>query len=145
MEDHTKTEYDFVVQLMPNCPCRTSEDIKNAFQAFVSNKADYQISVFKFGWMNPWWAMKVNKSMNTDPIFPEALKKRSQDLEELYCPTGAIWIAKANALKQAKTFYGPDYQVHELPWESAVDIDEPADLRIAETVMTMRAREKQRL
>ncbi len=142
MEKHKNEKYDVVAQLMPNCPCRTAEDIKQAFKAFAEAGSDSQISVFKFGWMNPWWAMKVNKSMKPEPVFPEALKKRSQDLEELFCPTGAIWIAKADALKQNATFYGPDYHVHELAWENAVDIDEEADLRMAELIMLKRERNK---
>jgi len=138
MEDYKKYKYDVVIQLMPNCPCRTAEDIKAAYQAFSAADADSQISIFKFGWMNPWWAMKVNKNMNTEPIFPEALRKRSQDLDELFCPTGAIWIAKTEALKKSGTFYSPSYRVHELTWESAVDIDEEADLRMAELIMIKR-------
>jgi CMP-N-acetylneuraminic acid synthetase len=142
MENHSAESYENVVQLMPNCPCRGAGEIRQAFDNFIKNKSNSQISVFKFGWMNPWWAMKVNKNMNTEPVFPEALKKRSQDLDELYCPTGAIWIAKAEALKKNGTFYGPGYNVHELNWESAVDIDEPADLRMAELIMIKREREK---
>lgn len=138
MIEHNNVKYDIVAQLMPNCPCRTAEDIKRAFLSFTSARTDFQISVFKYGWMNPWWAMKVDKESRTVPLFPEALKRRSQDLDPLYCPTGAIWIAKTEALRAAGTFYGPGYRVHELPWESAVDIDEEDDLRMAEVIMTMR-------
>lgn len=58
-------------------------------------------------------------------------ERRSQDLGTLYCPTGAIWIAHTRALKESGTFYGPDYRMHPLSWESAVDIDDAADVRLA--------------
>ena len=139
MEEYNKTRYDIIVQLMPNCPCKTASDIIDSFNNFLSIKADFQISVFKFGWMNPWWALRLDKHTNsTIPIFPEALKKRSQDLEPLYCPTGAIWIANCEQLKQEKTFYGKDYKIFPISWQSAVDIDDENDMKIAELVFYLR-------
>jgi len=139
MENYTVQKYDIVVQLMPNCPCRSASDIVRAYNHFLSLDTNFQISVFKFGWMNPWWAMRLNdKTMRPDPIFPEALKKRSQDLDDLYCPSGAIWIAKADALKREKTFYGENYSVFPIDWQSALDIDEKDDLEMAEAVFNLR-------
>lgn len=139
MESYKKEKYDVIVQLMPNCPCRTAEDIVKSYEAFSTSGANFQISVFPFGWMNPWWAMKVDKEKRTSmPVFPEALRQRSQDLEKLFCPTGAIWIAKTEALKNTGTFYGPNYKVFALDWQSAVDIDEDDDLRMAEAVLYLR-------
>lgn len=140
MEKYTGVKYDTVIQLMANCPCRTVSDIVGSYENFVTSGTDFQISVFKFGWMNPWWAMKIEEgSMKPEPIFPDALKKRSQDLESLYCPTGAIWIAKADALKREKTFYGTGYKVYPISWQSAVDIDEIEDLEMAEAVFRLRS------
>ena len=102
-------EYDNVVQLMANCPLRGTQDIRNSFNNFLSKKLEFQISSFKFGWMNPWWSVKISETGKPIPIFPESLKTRSQDLPDLYCPTGAIWIAKVPALLRANTFYGPGY------------------------------------
>jgi len=127
-------KYDTVIQLMANCPCRIAQDIKNAYDNFLSSGSEFQISVFKFGWMNPWWAMKVNAGGEHEPLFPKAYKKRSQDLAELYCPSGAIWIANAAALKREKTFYGNGYKVFALSWQSAVDIDDAEDFSLAEMI-----------
>ena len=96
--------YNIVTQLMPNCPLRNSNDIKNALKAFHNNKRVFQISCFKFGWMNPWWAFKLDENSQPVRIFPEAQEQRSQDLPELYCPTGAIWIAKCEELVSEGTF-----------------------------------------
>lgn len=139
MEKFKSYKYETVIQLMANCPCKTSEDIIKAYDKYKDSDFSFQLSVFKFGWMNPWWAMEVDKdNMKPRPKFPEALKERSQDLKELYCPTGAIWIANVNAFKKAKTFYGPDYRVFEIPWESAVDIDGEDDFRMARSVFNSR-------
>lgn len=139
MEEFKKIKYDIVVQLMPNCPCRTAADITDAYHTFLAMGADFQISIFQFGWMNPWWARQLNeKTMETTSLFPEATKKRSQDLDKLYCPTGAIWIAKADPLKREKTFYGKRYKTLPISWQSAIDIDNMDDLAMAEAVMSLR-------
>ena len=137
MEEYKSVKYDIVVQLMPNCPCRTALDIINSFDAFLTSKADFQISVFKFGWMNPWWALKLDKKTKMPiPLFPEALSKRSQELETLFCPTGAIWIAKADLIKKEKTFYGEGYKILPISWQSAIDIDDEDDFMMAEAVFS---------
>lgn len=129
-----KEDYDLVVQLMANCPLRTGQDIHHAIEAFSDNDREFQISCFKFGWMNPWWAVTLEADMQPKRLFPDAAMKRSQDLPELYCPTGAIWIAKAEKLLQHKTYYGPNYVFEPMPWISAVDIDDYDDLMFARSI-----------
>ena len=124
-------EYDYVVQLMANCPLRDEKDIKRSFNKFKNKKRKFQISCFKFGWMNPWWAFKLDKKKKGEALFPKQLKKRSQDLPDLYCPTGAIWIAKTRDLIRNKTFYGKGYCFEEINWINAIDIDDHQDLEFA--------------
>ena len=59
------------------------------------------------------------------------MKRRSQDLPDLYCPTGAIWIAKTKDLIRSKTFYGEGYCFEEINWINAIDIDDYEDLEFA--------------
>lgn len=127
-------EYESVVQLMPNCPLRGASDIGDAYRHFDESGSRFQISCFKFGWMNPWWANTVDEKGRATPLFPEMFKKRSQDLPDLYCPSGAVWIANAAALTESKTFYGESHTFHPIDWKSAVDIDTGEDLEFAEAV-----------
>jgi len=125
-----------VVQLMANCPNRTANDIDDAFQKFSDSKTSFQISCFRYGWMNPWWAHTMMDNGKADPLFDrETRMMRSQDQPELYCPTGAIWIADFQKLMQEKSFYGPEYSFHELAWASAIDIDDLDDLKMAKYLM----------
>jgi CMP-N-acetylneuraminic acid synthetase len=135
-------EYDIVVQLMANCPLRGSGDIVEAYNNFIDNNFNFQLSAFKFGWMNPWWATRLDSSQKPEFIFPEALKKRSQDLEELYCPTGAIWIARVDKLLKETTFYGNEYRFFPLDWKAAVDIDNYEDVEFAEMIFALLHRKK---
>lgn len=137
--EHFQEEYDIVVQLMPNCPLREASHIVEAHDHFIRSKSEYQISCFKFGWMNPWWAVKLGPDNQPEPLIPASLESRSQDLPHLYCPTGAIWIARLGALKASETFYGPGHRFFPIDWKAAVDIDDHEDLAMADAVFRMRS------
>ena len=128
--------YAIVVQLMPTCPLRKGNHITQAYANFTRRRARFQISCTTFGPTNPWWAAKLDELMQPSSLFPDALVSRSQDLPPLYCPTGAIWIAGTDALKNAGTFYGPGHIYFPMPWTAALDIDEPADLELARALFS---------
>jgi CMP-N-acetylneuraminic acid synthetase len=136
-QEYWNEEYDVVIQLMANCPIRGSKDIAQSYEHFLSRDVNYQMSCFKFGWMNPWWAIKLDENLKHDFIFPDALKKRSQDLPDLFCPTGAIWIARVNQLLIDKTFYGQGHTFYPIDWKSAVDIDNYEDIDFAKAVFNL--------
>jgi CMP-N-acetylneuraminic acid synthetase len=136
-QEYYNEDYECVFQLMPNCPLRKDKDIIEAYRHYLSKKLSFQISCFKYGWMNPWWAVKLNNDLKPDPIFKKSLSSRSQDLEQLYCPTGAIWIAKKNELLRSKTFYGENHSYLPLDWKTGIDIDDMEDLEMAKAVYLM--------
>lgn len=137
-EVHYNEKYDIVVQLMANAPIRNEDDIKKQYYEFINQKRDFQLSSFKFGWMNPWWAFKIKKDGSPDWLYADGILKRSQDLEDLYCPTGAIWIANIKKLMESNTFYGPGHKFCELNWKSAVDIDDYDDLEFAKAIYLLK-------
>lgn len=133
-QKHWNESFEITTQLMPNCPLRGADDICKSFDHFLQTTANFQMSCFRYGWMNPWWAAKLDNQSKPEFIFPDALKKRSQDLPELFCPSGAIWIARTNDLFRAKTFYGEGHTFFPINWKSAVDIDDYEDLEFASAV-----------
>ena len=133
-EKYYEEEFDNVVQLMANTPLRTGEDIKGMFDYFKQQEYDSMLSCFKFGWMNPWWAFEKDKDDKSHMIFQKAIKQRSQDLPDLFCPTGAIWISRCEILKKQQTFYSPNHRFYEIDWKAAVDIDEYEDLEFAKVI-----------
>ncbi len=136
--DPRSTRYQYIAQLMANCPLRTSDSIIRSYRNFLALAADAQVSVTRYGWLNPWWAMKSNAANVLTPLFKEQLKQRSQDLPELFCPSGAIWWAKTNTLRQNQTFHIENRVGWEMPWQQAIDIDDEADWQMAEMLMQMR-------
>lgn len=137
LHHYEKETFETVVQLLPNCPLRTSKYITEAYEHFLKSGASFQISCFKFGWMNPWWAFKLDEQSRPIPLFPDKINKRSQDLPELFCPTGAVWIADVKALLAEGTFYGTGYQFYCMDWRAAIDIDDLDDLKIARALYLM--------
>lgn len=136
-EAHWNTRFTLVAQFMPNCPLREASHIQDAVHHFMAERLSFQISCFKFGWMNPWWAVQLSPDGCPGRMFHEAAEKRSQDLPPLYCPTGAIWLANRDMLLAADTFYGPDHRFFPMEWQAAVDIDDMEDLRMAKAVARM--------
>ena len=139
-EQHFDFRFETVTQLMPNCPLRGAHDIRAAWENFTGGAHRFQISAFEFGWMNPWWAARRKADGQPDWLFPKERMARSQDLERLYCPTGAIWIADAAALVEHRTFYGPGHVLCPMPWQAATDIDDWNDLHMAEALALVAAR-----
>lgn len=132
-EKYYSKKFENVVQLMANCPNRNGQNIKDIFDFHISNNYDFVLSCFKFGWMNPWWAISLDQENLPTNLFKDT-NVRSQDLPDLFCPTGAIWVAKSECLKEHGTFYGPGYRFFEINWENAVDIDNLDDLKFAKCV-----------
>jgi N-acylneuraminate cytidylyltransferase len=129
--------YDALAQLMPNCPLRSAEDIQHSHTQFRDSQSPSQISVVRYGWQNPWWAMRRNETFRLEPLFPDEMKQRSQDLPELFCPTGAVWWANAEALRREKTFHLDGRTGWEMPWQRGMDIDTPEDWAMVEVLLTM--------
>ncbi len=134
--DPDGTQYQFVAQLMANCPLRSAEDLRSSYKQFSQTAADTQISVVRYGWQNPWWAMKRDAStFALDPLFPSELNARSQDLPELFCPTGAIWWGKTKVIRRQRTFHIPGRTGWEIEWQHGIDIDTPEDMAFAEALL----------
>jgi len=129
-----------VCQLMPNCPLRSAADVADSCEQFKATAAEAQISVVRYGWQNPWWAFRRGDDFVLDPLFPEAHAARSQDLAALYCPTGAVWWARAEVLRRERTFHVAGRTGWEIPWQHGIDIDTPEDLDLALVLLELERR-----
>lgn len=138
--DANGSKYANVCQLMANCPLRNAEDIRSSHEQFMSSGANAQLSVTEYGWLNPWWAMRMDSDHKLEHVLPDALGKRSQDLPQVFCPTGAVWWAKSAVLRKERTFHTNDKRGWEMPWYRAIDIDSEDDWRMAELLLELSGR-----
>jgi CMP-N-acetylneuraminic acid synthetase len=130
--------FRWVAQLMPNCPLRGADEIRASYQEFFESGAPTQLSITRFGWMNPWWAMARAVGGELQPVFADLTTRRSQDLPELFCPTGAVWWGQAEVLRRHRTYHVPGRTGFELEWRRAVDIDTEEDWAMAEALLSGR-------
>lgn len=135
--DPTGDRFEIVAQLMANCPLRTSSDVIDSYKQFEKTETESQISVVRYGWQNPWWATRRNERHELEPLFKEQMSARSQDLPDLFCPTGAIWWARAEVLRRTKTFHVESRTGWEIPWQRGIDIDTLDDWKMAEILFRL--------
>jgi N-acylneuraminate cytidylyltransferase len=135
--DPAGERYAHVCQLMANCPLRTALDVVDSYRQFVDTGAESQLSVVRYGWQNPWWAMRRDEEFKLDPVFKEFITMRSQDLPELFCPTGAVWWAQADVLRRERTYHVATRRGWEIPWQRGVDIDTNDDWIMAEVLFRL--------
>jgi pseudaminic acid cytidylyltransferase len=133
--DRLGRQFASVAQLMPNCPLRDAADVRESFKQFTSTQSCSQLSVARFGWQTPWWAMRRAEDFTLRPLFPREAVMRGQDLPPLVCPTGAIWWARADTLRENGTFHVAGRTGWEIDTVHAIDIDTEDDWRLAEALM----------
>jgi len=134
--DPTGRRFASVAQLMPNCPLRDAADVRVSYEQFIETEALSQLSVARFGWQTPWWAMRRGDDFTLAPLFPREAVMRGQDLPPVFCPTGAIWWARAETLRAAGTYHVTGRTGWEIDPVHAIDIDTEDDWRLAEALMT---------
>ncbi|MEL6735395.1 MAG: acylneuraminate cytidylyltransferase family protein [Pseudomonadota bacterium] len=134
-EAWSEARYDVVCQLMATTPFRTASDIHKAMSEFAASGAPAQLSCVGFDWLNPWWAVTLDDGRRPKPLFPDKRFARSQDLEPVYAPSGAIWIAQCEVLRKECTFYAKDHRYCPISWRSGLDIDTPEDLELARQLL----------
>ena len=83
-----------VCQLMPNCPLRTAEDVVASHRQFTERPAEAQISVARYGWQSPWWAMRRAADGSLDPLFPDAMRRAQPGPSRALLPHGSRLVGQ---------------------------------------------------
>lgn len=121
-------------QLMPNCPLRRSFDIQRHWEVFHNEERTFQISVIPFRGAYPQWSLLPEENGRAQWFFKETLI-RSQDIQWLVCPTGAIWWARTGEFLKQRSFYGDPFHVELIDANRGLDIDTEEDLELAELIV----------
>jgi len=126
--------FDAICILQPTSPFRTSLDIKEAWNLFVSRDASSVVSVCEMD-HSPLWANTIDETLSLDGFLREEIKgKRRQELPTHYRLNGAIYLAKTELLRERESFFGPGSLAHIMPRERSLDIDTGLDFEIAEVL-----------
>jgi CMP-N-acetylneuraminic acid synthetase len=123
---------DLLVFMQCTSPLTSRQDIGGALALYRASGADVVFSVVRthaFLWRmgKDGFAEEVNHNRNCRP--------RRQDMEAQYRETGAFYLIAADAFRKNKKRFFGRVMFYEVPPERAMDIDEPADLKMAERLL----------
>lgn len=124
-------EYEILTVLLPTSPLRKAEDIRRAFEIFLSGEDSSFLMAVTDYLYDPFQALKEIEGYLA-PVFPEYVKKKRQELPKVYVDNGAIYITKISEFVKYKTFYGPKLMKYYMPFERSIDVDTEIEFRLAE-------------
>ena len=125
-----------IVLLQPTSPLRKSSDIDKVLALhFDSSKP--VVSVHP-NLNSPYWSFSLDADGMLAPLFPEALKMRSQELSQTYTLNGAIYVDSISNYLLEGTFLGSGTLPYIMSDDSSIDIDSLEDFVKAESEMLQR-------
>jgi pseudaminic acid cytidylyltransferase len=129
--DHVPAWPDVICLPLGNCPLRNAEDIADSARVFQERDCSALLSVVTYGWTPPFRALEVRED-GLHFMMAEWMHQKSQAYPDVVCPSGAIYWARTDQLKESDTLYLSGIQGYPMPWERAIDIDTIEDFRLAE-------------
>ena len=131
-------EFDIVAQMLPTCPFRTSDDVRNAVNLFLKHKNEVFLTAVTEYDFSPQLAFMLDSDGKTLEMVDPAQyvqTTRSQDIRKCYHSNGAIYIAPVQGFLREKTFFVNPMLGYVMPAERSFDIDYMYQFRIAEHMM----------
>jgi CMP-N,N'-diacetyllegionaminic acid synthase len=125
--------YDLVVIIQVSSPLRNGSDIDATITLLLENQeADSAVSVVELPHMTHPHKMKTMKGHMLEPwLVDEGQKTAAHELPTIYVRNCAVYVFKANLLKQGIT-YGQQSLGYIMPAETSVDINDMLDFKFAE-------------
>lgn len=131
-------EFRTLVILLPTCPLRTAQDIRDAFDFFRKNDGKFLMSVGRFS-HTPFAALELGKDGLLKPFFPEYAGKRTQQHPPAWRANGAIHILDVGAFERSRSYYTQPLLGFAMPPERSIDIDGEAEFHEAERLLAVKS------
>jgi CMP-N,N'-diacetyllegionaminic acid synthase len=134
-----RERYRNIASMLPTCPFRTAEDVRNAFELFARQDGDRVLMAVTGYDFPPQLALELAEDGVTLAMRePETYGRttRSQSIRKAYHPNGAIYIATVEGFLRERTFFAEPLLGYVMPPERSFDIDYPYQFKIAEIIMT---------
>lgn len=137
MEKLKGYEYDYIIMLQPTSPMKTAEDIDQALDKLIAEKADGIISVVNVDNNHPM-KMKVflgedgkdGKLVDYSP--PPYENCPRQLLPPVFIVNGALYATKRDVFMNKNSFQGDTCIGFEMPHSKSINIDTEFDFLLAE-------------
>jgi CMP-N-acetylneuraminic acid synthetase len=136
---NAKDDYDIVVAMLPTCPFRTSEDVQNAYALFTSQEEyKFLIGVTEYEFPVQLALKDLGGDLVTMNQVDGYQTTRSQNIEKMYHPNGAIYMATMDVFLEKRTFFNEEMLSYKMPAIRSFDIDYPYQFEMAEMLMKLR-------
>ena len=116
--------------LYPTAPMRGAADIAAVVDLVEPGRFDFAMAVTAFD-LPPHQALKMEPGGQANPLFPDLVKKRDEEIGRVVVDNGSTYAATIAAFREHRTFYGPALRCHEMPRARSVDINVAEDLEFA--------------
>lgn len=138
LKNHLSMGYSYGVLacLYATAPMRTANDIQKVLDLLQHPKCNYAMAATEFSHY-PHQAMKVAQNEFVEPMWPDLVRKRSDDVGAFVAGNGSTYCVDVSEFMRTLDFYGPGMRVHMMPCERSVDIDTEEDWRLAETLYSL--------
>jgi CMP-N-acetylneuraminic acid synthetase len=124
---------DAVLLLQPTSPLRSTQDISNSIEQFISHQpADSLISCYDGSACHPEIMYRMDQGRLVPWMGAQRPPKRRQDFEPVFVRNGSIYITSRALLLDQGRIVGDTPLAHVMPRNRSVNIDEPDDLGLAE-------------
>ena len=127
---------ELVAFLQCTSPLTLAQDIDGTIARLAAERADTALSVATFHYFV--WKLDGRDALGVN--HDKRVRLRRQDREPEFLETGAVYVMKTAGFLQAKHRFFGKTVFHEMPLERVCEIDELADLEIADVRLRQRAR-----
>jgi len=127
-------DFEDVCGLMPACPLIEPEDIIRGYEKYLAHERKFPLHVVTSFPVPIEWAFRRDDEGFLTPVEPGKFAQRSQDLEKAYYEAGPFSFFHSSHLLTDTPVTDENFISITLPIYKAVDIDQPEDLYLAETL-----------
>jgi pseudaminic acid cytidylyltransferase len=129
-----QNDYDYVAALLPTCPFRTADDVREAFKKLSGqDQYHFMIGVTEYEFPIEFALSHEGDIVRMDDPSGYAVT-RSQNKQKKYHPNGALYMASMKGFLEKKTFFNTEMMHHMMPAIRSYDIDYPYQFEIAEII-----------
>ena len=127
-------DFDTYCMLQPTSPLRNAQDIRDAYEIFLSKNANIVLSMEACDHL-PVLCNHIGEDGSIEDFVPRGVSSRRQDYPAFYRHNGAIVIADIEARRKDPYMYQARSYAYVMPRERGVDIDAEVDFKYAEFLL----------
>lgn len=124
-----------VAMLLPTCPFRNALDVQYALEIYSRHEGRLPLMAVTQYDFPPQLAVSIaegdDRILMREPD-AYAATTRTQSIQPLYHPNGAIYLSSVESFIKRRTFFQEEMLSYVMPAERSFDIDYPYQMRIAE-------------